>query len=152
MVIDDHPIIHRALETLVETEASLSLDWTATSAAESMRILRTATPGLVILDLSLGDADGIYLIQKIHRRHPKMPILIYSMSEEQLFGERTALAGAKGYVMKTSNPAVLREAIHTILDGGLFFSEVTWIISPTGKWIFSGSWVTASTRCRSAKS
>ena len=49
MVIDDHPIIHRALETLVETEASLVLDCTATSAAAALKLLRTSTPDLVIL-------------------------------------------------------------------------------------------------------
>ena len=45
--------------------------------------------------------------------------------EEKLFGERAARAGARGYVMKTSKPCVLKEAIHTILNGHLFFSGET---------------------------
>jgi DNA-binding NarL/FixJ family response regulator len=125
MVVDDHPIIHNALETLLAPEEILSIDAVATSAAETMELLKTTYPDLVIIDLSLGDSDGTYLIQKIHNRYPKMRILVYSMSEENLFGERTACAGALGYVMKTSNPSILKEAIHTILGGHLFFSSET---------------------------
>ena len=45
------------------------------------------------------------------------------MSEEKLFGERVATAGARGYVMKTSGAAILKKAIYAILDGELFFSS-----------------------------
>jgi len=126
MIVDDHPIIHDALKALLASEKNLSIDAMATSATEAMKVLKTATPDLIILDLSLGDSDGTYLIQKIHTRYTKIPVLVYSMSEEKLFGERVAEAGAQGNVMKTSKPSVLREAIYSILDGALFFSpEIT---------------------------
>jgi DNA-binding NarL/FixJ family response regulator len=125
MVIDEHPLIHRGLKTLMEREETLNLDYAAASAAEALQLLQTASPDLIILDLLLGDADGTYLLQRIHRSCPRIPILVYTRSEEQLFGERAALAGARGYVMKTAKPAVLREAIHTILSGYPFFSEET---------------------------
>jgi DNA-binding NarL/FixJ family response regulator len=125
MIVDDHPIIHSALETLLASEETFSIDAGATSAAETVEMLKTTNPNLIIIDLSLGDSDGTYLIQKIHNQYPKMPILVYSMSEEKLFGERAARAGARGYVMKTSKPCVLKEAIHTILNGHLFFSGET---------------------------
>lgn len=126
MIVDDHPIIHNALETLLTSEKSLSIQARATSAEETLDALQIMDMDLVIVDLSLGDSDGTYLIQKIHNLYPKIRILVYSMSEEKLFGERAAHAGAMGYVMKTSKPSVLKEAIHTILDGELFFSgEIT---------------------------
>jgi len=123
MVVDDHPIIINGLKTLLISEKSLSIDAVATSAAEAMKVLETVSPELAIIDLSLGDSDGTYLIQKIHQRYPKMHILVYSMSEEKIFGERVASTGARGYVMKTSSPAHLKKAIHAVLDGHLFFSD-----------------------------
>lgn len=125
MIVDDHPIILNALETLLASEETLSIDAVATSATEAMGILETTYPNLIILDLSLGDSDGTYLIQKIHNQYPKIRILVYSMSEEKLFGERAASAGARGYVMKTSEPAILKEAIRSIIGGHLFFSSET---------------------------
>lgn len=123
MVVDDHPVIHDALETLMASEELLSIDASATSAKEALRILETTAPDLIILDLSLGDSDGTYLIQKIHNQYPKIPILVFSMSEEKLYGERVANAGARGYVMKTAHLSILKKAILCIIDGHLFFSQ-----------------------------
>lgn len=122
MIIDDHPIIHDGLKTLLAPEEALSIDASASSASEAMEILKTMQPDLIIIDLSMGDSDGSYLIQKIHHQFPQVYILVYSMSEERLFAERVSTAGANGYVMKTSEPANLKKAIHTILAGGIFFS------------------------------
>lgn len=123
MVIDDHPIIHDGLKILLASEKNLSVDAATTSAEKALQLLETIQPDLVIIDLSLGDSDGTYLIQKIHHKLPKVRILVYSMSEERLFGERVANAGADGYVMKTSAPANIKKAIHAIMDGRLFFSD-----------------------------
>lgn len=123
ITVDDHPLIHSGLKTLLESEERLSIDASATSATEAMELLNTTPLDLVLLDLSLGDSDGIYLVQKIHSQHPKIKILVYSMSEEKLFGERVASAGAHGYVMKASPPSCLKKAIYSILDDDhLYFS------------------------------
>ena len=122
MLIDDHPIIHDGLRVLLASEKNLSIAAMATSASEAMKLLDTAQPDLAIVDLSLGDSDGTYLIQTIHHKFPKVRILVYSMSEERLFGVRVASAGASGYIMKTSEPAILKEAIYAILAGDVYFS------------------------------
>jgi DNA-binding NarL/FixJ family response regulator len=123
IIIDDHPIIHDGLKTLLATEEALSIDAGASSASEAMELLSTLTPDLAIIDLSLGDSDGTYLIQKIHNQYPKIRILVYSMSEENLYGERVATAGARGFVMKTSGASTLKKAIYAILAGEIFFSD-----------------------------
>lgn len=122
MIIDDHPIIHDGLKTLLAPEEKLSIDAVASSATEALEILSTVTPDLAIIDLSMDDSDGSYLIQKIHHQFPKVRMLVYTMSEERLFGERVASAGARGYVMKTSRAAMVKEAIYSILAGEIYFS------------------------------
>ena len=122
MVIDDHPIIHDGLKTLLSDESDMEITMTALSAADAMTKLSEKFPDIAIIDLSLGDSDGTYLIQRIKTRFPKLKILVYTMSEEKLFGERSAAAGADGYVMKTSQPSSLKQAVRAILAGGMFFS------------------------------
>ncbi len=125
MIIDDHPIIHSGLEILLGDDKDLSIDANVTSATAAMKLLKTMQPDVLIVDLSLGDSDGTYLIQRIHCKYPLLHILVYSMSEERIFGERVADAGARGYIMKTSKQSDLKKAIHTVIDGDLFFSNET---------------------------
>ncbi len=122
MVIDDHPIIHDGLKTLLSPEPDMAIRMTALSASDALEKLSEQLPDIAIIDLSLGDSDGTYLIQRIKTRYPKLKMLVYTMSEEKLFAERTAAAGANGYVMKTSPPSSLKEALRTIFEGGLYFS------------------------------
>lgn len=122
LVIDDHPIIHDGLDVLFARDQQFKITGHARSASETMKILKKGLPDIAIIDLSMGDSDGTYLIQRIHSKYPKLKMLVYTMSEEKLFAERTANAGAAGYVMKTSPPENLKKAIRAILDGDLYFS------------------------------
>jgi DNA-binding NarL/FixJ family response regulator len=122
MVIDDHPIIHDGLDILFAKDPQFDISGHAHSAAEAVSLLEIGLPDIVIIDLSMGDLDGTYLIQRIHSQYPELKMLVYTMSEELLFAERTANAGASGYVMKTTPPPILKIAIRTIMEGGLYFS------------------------------
>lgn len=122
VIIDDHPIIHDGLEVLFAKDPHFKIAGHARSASEAMQLLKNGLPDICIIDLSMGDSDGTYLIQRIHSKYPKLKMLVYTMSEEKLFAERTAIAGALGYVMKTYPPTTLKEAIRTILSGELYFS------------------------------
>lgn len=122
VVIDDHPIIHDGLKLLLEGDERLRVIGASKSAAEAFDLLDNTSPDLAIVDLSLGDSDGTYIIQQLKHRYPKLRLLVYTMSEEKLFAERAADAGARGYVMKTKGPSELKEAIHSVLNGELSFS------------------------------
>ncbi len=121
MVIDDHPIIHDGLKILLNAEPDLRISASARSATQALELLAEELPDIAIIDLSLCDSDGTYLIQKVHSRYPHLHILVYTMSEEKLFASRTAMAGASGYVMKTAPGEELKLAIRTVLDGRLYF-------------------------------
>jgi len=123
MLVDDHPIIHDGLKTLLASDDQLSIDYSVYSAEEALDVLETKQPDLLIIDLSLSDSDGCYLIQMIHQQYPHLRLLVYSMSEELLFAERVACAGASGYVMKSSSPSILKKAIYAVLEDRLFFSD-----------------------------
>lgn len=118
MIIDDHPIIHDGLTMLLSNEPDMEIFGIASSSSEAMQMLKErGLPDMAMVDLSMGDSDGTYLIQRIHSTYPKLKMLVYTMSEERLFAERTAMAGARGYAMKTTRPDILKQNIRSILAG-----------------------------------
>ena len=99
----------------------------AASAEDALETLRDDAPGglpdLVILDLTLDGMSGLELLKHLRAEVPALPVLVVSMHDESLYGERVLRAGARGYVMKSEVDSVIVAAIRRIMAGGMFVSE-----------------------------
>ena len=122
-VIDDHPIVRHGFAQLLSAEPDLELCGQAAEAHSALAAITAAEPGVVIVDVSLGDASGIDLIGEIKQRLPRAAVLVVSMHDEQLYAERSLRAGAAGYVMKHEAAGASVRAIRTVAAGGIFVSE-----------------------------
>jgi len=122
-VVDDHPIVRHGFAQLLSAEPDLELCGQAAEAHSALAAITAAEPGVVIVDVSLGDASGIDLIGEIKQRLPHAVVLVVSMHDEQLYAERSLRAGAAGYVMKHEAAGAIVRAIRTVAAGGIFVSE-----------------------------
>jgi DNA-binding NarL/FixJ family response regulator len=123
LLVDDHPMIRRGIADLINAEADMSVCGEAATMQEAMAMAQKCKPQLVIVDVSLNGNNGIELMKNLATRWPTVPILAYSMHDEAIYAERALRAGAKGYVMKQSDPEVLLEAIRQVLKGKIFLSD-----------------------------
>jgi DNA-binding NarL/FixJ family response regulator len=78
---------------------------------------------LVIVELSDADGCGLGLIQDLRVHHPRIRILVLSSHLETCIGERALQAGAHGFVQKSKGLETILRAIHTVAEGGSYFSE-----------------------------
>ncbi len=88
-----------------------------------MREIRRLHPDLVVVDISLKSGDEISLIKQIKAYDPAVRIVVYSMHDERLYGERVLRAGANGYVNKQDPAPTILEAILRVRDRKMYFSE-----------------------------
>ena len=116
-------MVREGLSVLIGGEGDLHVCGTAGSIAETMPALHEAKPDVVVVDITLGDGNGLDLIEEIHRQYPEMPILVLSMHDEAVYGERALRAGAKGYIMKSEAMDKVRLAIRRVLQGEIYVSE-----------------------------
>ena len=77
----------------------------------------------MIVDSNLKDGSGLKLIRRVKKAHPALKILVASMYEESLYGERAMNAGANGYVCKQDDPETLIDAITKVGGGATFISS-----------------------------
>ena len=80
-------------------------------------------PDVVLLDLRLGQADGLESIKALISRFEKLRIVIISQFDETVYAERALRAGAKGYVMKDQATEEVFGAIRTVLAGQVYLSR-----------------------------
>jgi DNA-binding NarL/FixJ family response regulator len=124
MIVEDHPIFRLGLRELINQEADLVVCGEAEDKIHAWSEIQRLKPDIVILDLSLKDGDGISLIKDISKNHKNMPVLVVSMHDESIFAERSLIAGAKGYINKQETSVSIIEAIHCLLKGKVFVSDI----------------------------
>lgn len=123
VIIDDHIIFIQGLSLLIESDKSFSVTGSATNSHDGLELIKKENPDCVIVDLNLGEEDGLELIKSITVKFPKTKILVLSMMQERYYSERCLAAGAKGYVMKDAAADTVIRALKTVLQGKIWLSE-----------------------------
>ena len=122
-IADDHAIVRKGLRQIIAEANDLEVCCEAGSADELLTHLRTRRVDVVVLDLTLGDRDGLEVVKQIRSEFPRLPVLMLSMHSEEIYALRALRAGAYGYVQKEEAPEMLLEAIRRIAGGGTYLSR-----------------------------
>ena len=122
LLVDDHPVLRRGVAELINGEAIYEVCGEVGTLAEAYAAVSKLKPEMVIIDISLDGNNGVELMKELTYRWPSLPLLAYSMHDEQIYAERALRAGAKGYVMKQHPPEALLEAIKSVLRGKVYLS------------------------------
>ena len=122
-IADDHAIVRKGLRQIIAEAHDLEVCGEAASSDELLTLLRSRRVDVVVLDLTLGDRDGLELLKQIRSEFPRLPVLILSMHSEEIYALRALRSGASGYVQKEEAPEMLLEAIRHIAAGGTYLSR-----------------------------
>lgn len=131
LVCDDHELFRTGLaQALADLDADAELLHAATG--ETALGLADAHPdlALALVDFHLPDTDGLAVLATLRERHPAIPAVMISGSEE---GElvRAALAGgAAGFIPKSSKRAVLLGALRIVLEGEVYVPKAALASEP----------------------
>jgi len=123
LVVDDHPMVRDWLAAMINREPDLAVVAEAGSGAEALACVAADLPDLAIVDLTMKDSHGTELIRELAERYPQLPMLVVSMHDESLYGERAIRAGAKGYITKQEAAGAIRDAIRRVLSGQYHLSD-----------------------------
>ena len=123
LVVDDHPIVRLGIRQMIAAEPRLTVCGEAESADAALQLVTSSNADLAIVDLSLGDGNGLDLIRALREAAPRVPVLVLSMHDEALFAERALRAGARGYIMKQEAIDGLVHAIQEVLAGRMYVSD-----------------------------
>lgn len=121
LLIDDHPLILSALQTVIQGLGD-HVQVVCASTARQARELLAAEPDfdLALLDLRLGDADGFDVLVEFRDAYPALPVVVVSASDRSSDVIRSIDLGAMGFVPKRASNATLFEALNLVMSGGIY--------------------------------
>ncbi|HEX2012116.1 MAG TPA: response regulator transcription factor [Roseateles sp.] len=121
LLIDDHPLILSALQTVIEGLGDDVEVVGADCAAAARRTLKAAEDfDLVLLDLQLGDASGFDVLEEFRAAYPALPVVVISASDRASDVIRSIDQGAMGFVPKRSSTEMLSQALKLVMSGGIY--------------------------------
>ncbi len=123
LILDDHPAIRYALNETISAQRDLDVMAKAASADEAFEAVMKERPDVAVVDIALGDAHGLDLVQRLHAVYPDVKVVVFSMYDETIYAERALRAGASGYLMKSESPDEVVEAIRAVVNGEIYLSR-----------------------------
>ncbi|MET0377759.1 MAG: response regulator transcription factor [Spongiibacteraceae bacterium] len=115
LIVDDHPAIRDAVMALLDGVFPECQLLVAESAEVALALCATATPDVVIMDISLPGMNGIEATQHIRIQFPTTRVVMHSNSDMQVFRDESAAAGAAAFVCKGRTSCELVTVISQLL-------------------------------------
>ena len=122
ILADDHPVVRRGMQVLLEHEAEFSIVGVAADGLETVRLTERLKPGVLVLDLMMPGLSGLEALRILRERSPRTRIVILSMHSSSAFIAQALQNGAIGYVLKGCTEKDLVRAVREAAAGRRFLS------------------------------
>ena len=124
LLVDDHKLIREGIKHILGLQGKFIPDIDeADNGNEAIQKTAIINYDIIIMDIQMPEKDGIEATKFIMKKKKSTKVLALSMYSETHYIQAMLEAGAMGYVLKTTGPEELSNAIITLLNGKKFFSN-----------------------------
>ena len=123
LVVDDHPVFRRGLVTVLTDAEGITVTGAVGTAADALAVVAAGPPDVVLLDLNLGDGNGIEVTRQLVARGFPGAVLILTMYDDDVALVAALQAGARGYLLKGAGHDEITAGIRTVVGGGMVFGS-----------------------------
>jgi DNA-binding NarL/FixJ family response regulator len=124
VLADDHILVRQGIKKIIHEDAEMRVVGEAGDGLELLEILKTVSPELVILDISMPKLRGLAVAEIIKERYPGVKVLILSMHKNQEYLRQALAIGVNGYLLKEDADVALFTAIEMVRQGRVFISPL----------------------------
>jgi DNA-binding NarL/FixJ family response regulator len=124
LLVDDHPLFHAGLASMLRTARPGWRLLSAHDAAQGLEMIR-ADDGidLVLVDIVLPGIDGFDALAEFGKACPQLPRVTISGREDAAARLRARHCGASGFISKAWAPERIAAVLDAVLDGGSGFDD-----------------------------
>jgi len=120
LIVDDHAVVRKGLQSVLEDEEGLEVVGEAASASESVARAKVLRPDVVLMDIRMGegdDASGIDACRRIRGELPDTQVIMFTSYGQRESVLSSIMAGARGFLTKNVSHAELVAAIRAVGQG-----------------------------------
>ena len=117
LIVDDQNLVQQGIKSLLDRDLDFKVIGTVTNGRNAVQQIAQIHPDIVLLDIEMPGMNGITTTKYINQISPKTKVIILSSHEERKYVTQALMAGAKGYILKSSLMADLKQAILAVHNG-----------------------------------
>jgi DNA-binding NarL/FixJ family response regulator len=121
-LVDDHKLVRNGIKSLLEEEIDLEVVAEGANGLEALEIVKDLNPDLLIIDVRMPEMNGIEAVGKLKNYKSTTKAIVLSMHDSEDYIIQSINAGASGYLLKDTDKKEFIKAIHTVYNGGKYFS------------------------------
>jgi DNA-binding NarL/FixJ family response regulator len=119
IVVEDHLSVRKGLELLLKSEG-IRIAGVADSQAGARAILERRRYDVALIDLHLSDGNALTVVTELLAANPSAAVVVYTGATDPGELSRVSAVGVRGFVLKSSGPDLLVQAIRSVAAGGIF--------------------------------
>ena len=123
ILADDHPIVRAGIRAELEKIPGTKVVGEASDGREAVELVRTATPNIVFMDISMKGLNGLEATSRITKEFPQVRVIILSMHQNEEYFWQALKAGASGYLLKKAATTELGAALDQVRAGEIYLTR-----------------------------
>lgn len=125
LIVDDHAVVRAGLRMLIDQDPDMKVTSVAGNRSEALVAATSDPPHIIILDIVLGDEDGLSLLPELRAAAPNARVLVLTGLRSSESQRQAMRAGAMGIVLKEHAVEVLIKAIKKVHHGEVWLDRLT---------------------------
>lgn len=127
IIVDDHLLFSQSLSYLISKYKEFEVIGSYTNGKEFISAFDTENfilPNIVLLDVNMPIMDGIETMKWIKEQHSELKVLALSVNDDEETIMKMITNGAKGYLLKDTDPKTFKEAMLEVYNKGFYYTEI----------------------------
>jgi DNA-binding NarL/FixJ family response regulator len=117
LLVDDHVLLRKGLEGILSLETDICVIGQAASGSEALTLAAALVPDIILLDVNMPCLGGLEACRMLHASVPSSRIVMFTASEDEADLFAAIKAGASGYLLKTTSPQDVAQAVRSVASG-----------------------------------
>ena len=131
LIADDHRLVIEAVKAKL-AELEPGIEFVLAMSVTDLLAAASDELDLAVIDLNMPGADGQSHIDEVRRRHPAVPLIVLSGTEDPAVMRSALECGVLGFIPKAYSPEVMLSAVRLVLAGGVYVPPMMLSALPPG--------------------
>lgn len=124
-LVDDHLLFRRGLAVIINSFQEYKIVFEANNGKELTQMLSPHNlPAIILLDITMPEMNGYETARWLYTHYPGVKVLALSMLNDEKSIIKMLKNGAKGYILKDSEPMELKRALDSLVEKGIYLNDI----------------------------